>query len=128
MWAGHRTASPAATRVRSSSTPTQPPPSITMNQEVFGLECGSIAAPRANAISLIAPRASEWMSWPVTPVVPGGPSARRWPTPNRRTSIGIELAAAAALAPRHPAASDPALRVGDLLLRVVALAGEPLLV
>jgi hypothetical protein len=25
----------------------------------------------------------------VTPVVPGGPSGRRWPTPKRLTSIGI---------------------------------------
>ena len=40
--AGQRTASPAAIRVRSSPTPTQPPPSMTMNQVVFGLACGSI--------------------------------------------------------------------------------------
>ena len=42
------------------------------------------------------------MTWPVTPVVPGGPSGRRWPTPNRRTSIGIGLSDGqrAALAPR----------------------------
>src|SRR4029079_12138981 len=101
---------------------------ITMNQEGFGLECGSIAAPRANAISLIAPRASEWMSWPVTPVVPGGPSARRWPTPNRRTSLGMGPAASPPVATRTTAAPDRRLRVGELLLRVVALAGKPLLV
>ena len=28
------------------------------------------------------------MTWPSMPLVPGGPSGRRWPTPNRRTSIG----------------------------------------
>ncbi len=56
---------------------TQPPPSITMNQVVFGLECGSIRPFRANASSLITPRASLWMTWPLTPVVPGGPSGRR---------------------------------------------------
>ena len=57
MSAGHRTASPAATRVRSSPTPTQPPPSMTMNQVVFGLACGSIRASRAKASSLTTPRA-----------------------------------------------------------------------
>ena len=29
------------------------------------------------------------MTWPLTPSEPGGPSGRRWPTPKRRTSIGI---------------------------------------
>ena len=42
MSAGQTTASPAAIRVRSSPTPTQPPPSMTMNVVVFGLEWGSI--------------------------------------------------------------------------------------
>ena len=51
MSAGQTAASPAAIRVRSSPTPTQPPPSITMNQVVFGLACGSIRALRANASS-----------------------------------------------------------------------------
>ena len=63
--------------------------SYLMNHVVFGFECGSILPLRANASSLIIPRASLWMTWPLTPVVPGGPSGRRWPTPNRRTSIGI---------------------------------------
>ena len=61
MSAGHRTASPAATRVRSSPTPTQPPPSMTISQVVFGTACGSIWAPRANASSEITPRSSLWM-------------------------------------------------------------------
>ena len=43
--AGQRTASPAATRRCSSPTRTQPPPSITTNQVVFGLSWGSIAPP-----------------------------------------------------------------------------------
>ena len=77
MSAGHRTASPAATRVRSSPTPTQPPPSMTMSQVVFGAEYGSIRAPRANASSEMAPRSSLWIGCPVTPVVPAGPSGRR---------------------------------------------------
>ena len=60
-----------------------------MNQVVFGFACGSIRPFRAKASSLIMPRPSLWITWPVTPVVPGGPSLRRWPTPNRRTSIGM---------------------------------------
>ena len=44
-----------------------------MNQVVFGFACGSIRPFRANASSLITPRPSLWMTWPVTPVVPGGP-------------------------------------------------------
>ena len=56
---------------------------------VFGLECGSTRASRANATSLIVPRPSEWRSWLLTPTVPGGPSGRRWPTPKRATSIGM---------------------------------------
>ena len=35
---------------------------------------------------LIVARASEWRITPSTPVVPGGPIARRCPTPNRRIS------------------------------------------
>ena len=62
MSAGHRTASPAATRARSSPTPTQPPPSMTMNHVVLGLAWGSIRASRLNASSLTTPRASEWMT------------------------------------------------------------------
>ena len=51
-------------------------------------------ASRAKASSATTPRPSEWMTWPVRPCEPGGPSGRRWPTPNRRISIGIgELAA-----------------------------------
>ena len=62
---------------------------MTMNHVTFGLEWGSIRPFRANASSLITPRASLWITWPDTPVVPGGPSLRRWPTPKRRISIGI---------------------------------------
>ena len=43
---------------------------------------------RANASSDTIPRPSEWMTWPVSPTEPGGPSGRRWPTPKRRISIG----------------------------------------
>ena len=39
---------------RSPPTATQPPPSITTNQVVFGFECGSIRAFRAKASSLIS--------------------------------------------------------------------------
>ena len=62
---------------------------MTTSQVVLGLACGSIAAPRAKASSVTAPRASLWMVCPVTPLVPGGPSGRRCPTPNRRISIGM---------------------------------------
>ena len=44
---------------------------------VFGLACGSMRAPRAKASSVTAPRPSQWIGWPVTPTVPGGPSGRR---------------------------------------------------
>ena len=41
-----------------------------------------------------------WMTWPVSPTDPVGPSGRRWPTPNRRISMGIERRdAVARLAP-----------------------------
>ena len=102
---------------------------------MFGLACGSMRAPRAKASSVIAPRPSEWMGWPVTPVVPGGPSGRRWPTPKRRISIGIAVGSAVApvsvaggAVAATAAATDGRLRVGELLLREVALAGQPLLV
>jgi hypothetical protein len=62
MSAGQTAASPAAIRVHSSSTPTQPPPSMTMNQVEFGLVCGSMRAPRAKAISVTVPRLSEAMT------------------------------------------------------------------
>ena len=64
--AGRRPATPRLRRRRSGSaprpTPTQPPPSTTMNQVVFGLECGSIRASRAKASSVTVPRPSEWMT------------------------------------------------------------------
>ena len=112
---------------RSSPTPTQPPPSITTNQVVFGFECGSIRAPRANASSEIRPRASQWITWPVTPLVTrAGPPAAGVPTPNRRISIGIggsrsRSAAAALRAASAATPPDRGLGVGELRLRVVAL-------
>ena len=57
--AGQTAASPAAILVRSSPTPTQPPPSTTMKYVVFGFECGSILALRAKASSATIPRPSE---------------------------------------------------------------------
>ena len=96
MSAGQTAASPAAMRVHSSPTPTQPPPSTTMNQVEFGLACGSIRALRANASSVIVPRPSDAMTWPVRPTEPIGPSGRRWPTPNRRISMGTDVLAAMA--------------------------------
>ena len=77
MSAGQTAASPAAIRVCSSSTPTQPPPSTTMKRVVFGLECGSIRAPRAKASSDTVPRPSLWSIWPDSPTEPIGPSGRR---------------------------------------------------
>ena len=74
MSAGQTAASPAAILVHSSPTPTQPPPSTTMNQVEFGLVCGSIRALRANASSVTVPRPSEAMTWPVSPTEPIGPS------------------------------------------------------
>ncbi len=88
-FAGQSTASPAATRRRSSPTSTQPPPSITQNQVVLGLSWGVMEPPVAKASSETSPRPSLWMTCPVSPTVPGGPSGRRCPTPKRRTSIGI---------------------------------------
>ena len=87
MSAGQTAASPAAIRVRSSPTPTQPPPSTTMNNDEFGFACGSVRAFRAKASSDTFPRPSEWRTWPLSPTDPIGPPARRWPTPNRRISI-----------------------------------------
>ncbi len=86
---GQRTASPAWTRARSSSTPTQPPPSITTNHVWFGFVCGVIRACRPKASSATTPYGLLSMTCPSMPVVPGGPSGRRCPTPNRRISIGI---------------------------------------
>ena len=85
---GHATASPARIRVRSSPTPTQPPPSITMNQAALGLSAARSGALRANASSAMTPGGPASITWPSIPDVPGGPSGRRCPTPNRRTSIG----------------------------------------
>src|SRR4051794_4522292 len=48
------------------------------------------------------------MTWPVTPVVPGGPSVRRWPTPKRRISIGIVGRSLAAFGQRLSASAPPA--------------------
>ena len=42
---------------------------------------------RSNASSAIRPRASWWITVPVTPRVPGGPSGRRCPGPKRRMSM-----------------------------------------
>ena len=86
-------------------------------------------------------------TWPVTPVVPGGPSGRRWPTPKRRTSIGIGRPRPAsgasagagsgstgALGVRaaRPAAGrlrpDRRLGMGELRAGEVALLGQLLLV
>ena len=75
--AGQTAASPAAIRVYSSPTPTQPPPSTTMNRLVFGLACGSIRALRAKASSDTFPRPSEWRTCPLRPTEPIGPSGRR---------------------------------------------------
>ena len=85
---GQAAASPAWIRVRSSPTPTQPPPSITTNQVQLGFVWGAIRAWRPKASSLMTPLGPLSMTWPSIPVVPGGPSGRRWPTPNRRMSIG----------------------------------------
>ena len=60
---------------------------MTMNQVVLGFEWGSIRAFRANASSLTTPRPSVWMTWPVSPTVPGGPSGRRLPDPEPPISI-----------------------------------------
>ena len=114
-------ASPAAIRVRSSPTPTQPPPSMTMNQVVFGLACGSIRAPRAKASSADRRRApSEWMTWPVSPIVPGRAvrppmaDAEAADLDRHRGCAGASGGGAAA--PAAAAAPDRRLRVGELLL------------
>jgi hypothetical protein len=88
MSAGQTAASPAAIRARSSPTPTQPPPSTTMNNVMFGLACASVRALRAKASSETLPRPSEWRTWPLSPTDPIGPPGRRFPTPKRRISIG----------------------------------------
>ena len=62
---------------------------MTKNQVVFGFECGSIGRRGRRPARDTTPRPSEWMTWPVTPSEPGGPSGRRLPTPKRRISIGI---------------------------------------
>src|SRR5579859_1116398 len=134
MSAGHRTASPAATRRRSPPTSTKPPPSMTQNHVVFGFVWASIRPRRAIASSATSPRPSEWITWPSTPRVPAGPSGRRWPTPNRRTSIGMGDPGPPDrpdLAPPTPAARlrpDRRLGPGELRLREVALPGELLFV
>src|SRR6185295_18705731 len=76
------------------------------------------------------PRPSLWITWPLTPSVPGGPPGRRLPTPNRRTSIGIDRPAgsAAALRATRGLRADRRLRPRELRLRVVAQLREPDLV
>jgi len=59
-----------------------------MNSELFGLAYGSVRAFRENASSETLPRPSEWRTWPLSPTDPIGPPGRRFPTPNRRISIG----------------------------------------
>ena len=133
MSAGQTAASPAAIRVHSSPTPTQPPPSMTMNQVEFGLACGSIRAFRANASSDTVPRPSEWRTWPVSPTEPDrpvrAPVADAEPAdldrhrPGRRPSAG---GAAGAAGGRRLRFLIVASGVGVLLLREVALARQPL--
>ena len=123
MSAGQRTASPAAIRVRSPATPTQPPPSMTMNQRRVRVgmrldpgaagegELGDQAA--GVAVDDLAGHAGRARR----------PSGRRWPTPKRRISMGIGRAgrasaagAAPALLPPAAAPPDRGLGVGELLL------------
>jgi hypothetical protein len=40
------------------------------------------------------------MTWPLNPTDPMGPSGRRWPTPNRRISMGIARPSAMLATPR----------------------------
>jgi hypothetical protein len=47
-----------------------------MNQVELGLVCGSMRAFRSIASSAIVPRASLWMTWDDTPLVPGPPLRR----------------------------------------------------
>ena len=136
MSAGQRAASPAAIRVRSSPTATQPPPSITMNQVVFGLACGSIRAFRAKASSETVPRPSEWMTWPVSPTEPGravrAPMADPEPADlDRHRASALAAPALLAAAGRRPPAPRfliVASGSANFCLREVALAGQPLLV
>ena len=87
---GQRTASPAATRIRSSPTSD---PAAALDHDEPGRVRVRVRLDRARRgrtpARTTTPRPSLWMTWPLTPSVPGGPSGRRWPTPKRRTSIGI---------------------------------------
>src|SRR3954447_3665700 len=82
--------------------------------------------PFAKASSLIVARASESMTSPVTPTVPGGPIARRWPTPKRRMSISsaalgsplVALRPDRRLGPRRVRAGEVALACELMLVRL----------
>ena len=136
MSAGQIAASPAAIRVHSSPTPTQPPPSTTMNQ--VDVRAGvrldpGVAGERQLGDGAAAVRMDDLAGQPdrtrrARPVADGrrrtggsrSASSRR-PTAQRRRRCWRLAAAAAALL-------DRGLRVGELLLGEVALAGEARLV
>ena len=131
MSAGQTAASPAAIRVRSSPTPTQPPPSTTMNRSCSGWRAARSARCARRRARRPSPRPSEWMTWPVSPTDPIGPSGRRWPTPNRRISIGTRSSAALSAGGAAAAGGGRRARFlivasgfGELLLLEVALARE----
>ena len=75
---GHATASPAWIRDFSSPTPTQPPPSITMNQAAVGVRVrGDPRRAAPNASSAMTPGGPALDDLGLIPVVPAGPSGRR---------------------------------------------------
>ena len=127
--AGHSTASPAATRDRSSPTPTQPPPSMTMNQDVFA---GVRLDRRFAGEGQLADRATAI----VVDRLAGHPDrARRtiWPSmadaePDDLDRHDGAPATPATLPARAAAAADRRLGIGELHGKEVALPGEALLV
>src|SRR4051812_23322800 len=130
MSAGQTAASPAAIRVRSSPTPTQPPPSTTMNRVMFGFACASVRALREGELGHVAtPVRVEHLA--AQPDRSDG--AARTPVPDAEPADLDRhprvLAAPAPLALlRSPAAlADGRLGIGVLLLAEVALAGQLLL-
>ena len=81
-----------STRVRSSPTPTQPPPSITRNQVQFGfaVRASIRAPPRRRRAPRSSPGRPLSMTWPSMPVRPGRPVRAPVADPEPADSIGID--------------------------------------
>ena len=129
--AGHTTASPAATRIRSS--PTCVPAAALDDDEVRRVRVRVRLDPATEAERQLGdrrPRPSLWMTWPVTPRCRAArPDADGRPrTGGPRSAWPAPISGAGATGGRACPSGGSSPRPGELRLREVALLGESLLV